>query len=84
MVFPVMFLNEKLLLIVTLVSNLPLIIVGLGAILLLVFILLLVRSHRQRKNPAKGDASYTAVSCKEKEEPQNGTDMHMMPLAGDQ
>ncbi|KAG7257449.1 hypothetical protein CRUP_007753 [Coryphaenoides rupestris] len=75
---------DPLLLIVTLVSNLPLIIVGLGAILLLVFILLLVRSHRQRKNPAKGDASYTAVSCKEKEEPQNGTDMHMMPLAGDQ
>uniref|UniRef100_A0A673AXN7 Scavenger receptor class B, member 2c n=1 Tax=Sphaeramia orbicularis TaxID=375764 RepID=A0A673AXN7_9TELE len=59
-VFPVMFLNEsvviddasaarvqKLLLIVTLVSNFPLIIVALGAIMLAVFLVLLVRARRQ-------------------------------------
>uniref|UniRef100_A0A673AVC4 Scavenger receptor class B, member 2a n=1 Tax=Sphaeramia orbicularis TaxID=375764 RepID=A0A673AVC4_9TELE len=60
-VFPVMFLNEsvviddasaarvqKLLLIVTLVSNFPLIIVALGAIMLAVFLVLLVRARRQQ------------------------------------
>ncbi|CAB1318230.1 unnamed protein product, partial [Coregonus sp. 'balchen'] len=59
-IFPVMFINEtvviddtsaaklqKLLLMVTLVSNFPLIIVGLGAILLLVFICLVVRECKQ-------------------------------------
>uniref|UniRef100_A0A667WQ56 Scavenger receptor class B, member 2c n=1 Tax=Myripristis murdjan TaxID=586833 RepID=A0A667WQ56_9TELE len=62
-IFPVMFLNEsvviddasvarlnKLLLIVTLVSNFPLIIVGLGAIMLIVFIILLVRARKQKVN----------------------------------
>lgn len=98
-IFPVMFLNEsvviddvsaarvhKLLLIVTLVSNFPLIIVGLGAIMLLVFIILLVRARKQ-KNEVKRtvftkplyatsneeDTSYSPVSDKEKEDPQNGT-----------
>ncbi|XP_062291265.1 lysosome membrane protein 2-like [Scomber scombrus] len=99
MIFPVMFLNEsvviddasaarvqKLLLIVTLVSNFPLIIVGLGAILLLVLIILLVRARNQQNEVKRivftkpvyttttaDDTSYSAVSDKEKEDPQNGT-----------
>ncbi|KAK0141327.1 Lysosome membrane protein 2 [Merluccius polli] len=117
-IFPVMFLNEsveiddasverlkKLLLIVSLVSNFPLLILGLGAILLIIFIVLLVRTHRQQKKEvegiaftkplytasttpdqftpqttAKDDTPFTAVSQEEKEEekedPQNGTEMH--------
>ncbi|XP_034080005.1 lysosome membrane protein 2-like isoform X1 [Gymnodraco acuticeps] len=98
-IFPVMFINEtvviddasaarvhKLLLIVTLVSNFPLLIVGLGAIMLAIFIILLYRAHKQ-KNEVKRtvftkplyatsneeDTSYSAVSDKEKEDPQNGT-----------
>ncbi|XP_034751594.1 lysosome membrane protein 2 isoform X2 [Etheostoma cragini] len=84
-IFPVMFLNEsvviddasaarvnKLLLIVTLVSNFPLIIVGLGAILLVVLIILLVRARKQ-KTSTEEDTSYSPVSDKEKEDPQNGT-----------
>ncbi|XP_060916759.1 lysosome membrane protein 2-like isoform X1 [Labrus mixtus] len=98
-IFPVMFLNEsvviddasaarvhKLLLIVTLVSNFPLIIVGLGAIMLAIFILLLYRA-RQQKNEAKrvvftkalyatateDETSYSPVSDKEKDDSQNGT-----------
>ncbi|KAM6976000.1 lysosome membrane protein 2-like [Tautogolabrus adspersus] len=98
-IFPVMFLNEsvviddasaarvhKLLLIVTLVSNFPLIIVGLGAIMLAVFILLLYRA-RQQKNEVKrvvftkplyatsteDETSYSPVSDKEKDDSQNGT-----------
>ncbi|XP_044030622.1 lysosome membrane protein 2 isoform X3 [Siniperca chuatsi] len=64
-IFPVMFLNEsvviddasaarvhKLLLIVTVVSNFPLIIVGLGGIMLLVLIILLVQARKQ-KNEVK-------------------------------
>ncbi|XP_034751593.1 lysosome membrane protein 2 isoform X1 [Etheostoma cragini] len=98
-IFPVMFLNEsvviddasaarvnKLLLIVTLVSNFPLIIVGLGAILLVVLIILLVRARKQKKEvkptvftkalyatSTEEDTSYSPVSDKEKEDPQNGT-----------
>ncbi|XP_032395478.1 lysosome membrane protein 2 isoform X2 [Etheostoma spectabile] len=84
-IFPVMFLNEsvviddasaarvhKLLLIVTLVSNFPLIIVGLGAILLVALIILLVRARKQ-KTSTEEDTSYSPVSDKEKEDPQNGT-----------
>ncbi|KAK5879060.1 hypothetical protein CesoFtcFv8_024405 [Champsocephalus esox] len=98
-IFPVMFINEtvviddasaarvhKLLLIVTLVSNFPLLIVGLGAIMLAIFIILLYRARKQ-KNEVKRtvftkplyatsneeDTSYSAVSDKEKEDPQNGT-----------
>ncbi|XP_028457860.1 lysosome membrane protein 2 isoform X2 [Perca flavescens] len=84
-IFPVMFLNEsvviddasaarvhKLLLIVTVVSNFPLIIVGLGAILLAVLIFLLVRARKQ-KTSTEEDTSYSPVSDKEKEDPQNGT-----------
>ncbi|XP_039635772.1 lysosome membrane protein 2-like isoform X3 [Perca fluviatilis] len=90
-IFPVMFLNEsvviddasaarvhKLLLIVTLVSNFPLIIVGLGAILLAVLIILLVRARKQ-KTSTEEDTSYSRVSDKEKEDPQNGTYIGLSP-----
>lgn len=92
-VFPVMFLNEsvtiddasaakvhKLLLIVTLVSNFPLIIVGLGAIMLAVFIVLLYRA-RQEKASTEDDTSYSPVSDKEKDDPQNGTYIGLSPKA---
>uniref|UniRef100_A0A3B4ZUS7 Scavenger receptor class B member 2 n=1 Tax=Stegastes partitus TaxID=144197 RepID=A0A3B4ZUS7_9TELE len=90
-IFPVMFLNEsvviddasaarvqKLLLIVTLVSNFPLIIVGLGGIMLVVFIILLVRA-RQQKTAAEDDTSYSPVKDKEKDDPQNGTYIGLTP-----
>uniref|UniRef100_A0A3Q2ST58 Scavenger receptor class B, member 2a n=1 Tax=Fundulus heteroclitus TaxID=8078 RepID=A0A3Q2ST58_FUNHE len=90
-IFPIMFVNETatidddsasqmrtLLLIVTLVSNFPLLIVGLGIILLLVLVVLFCR-NRQKKNEvkridfteafhsfttAKDDTAYTQVSDK--------------------
>ncbi|KAF7661125.1 hypothetical protein LDENG_00268590 [Lucifuga dentata] len=106
-IFPVMFLNEsvvidevsaarvhKLLLIVTLVSNFPLIIVGLGAIMLVVFIILLVRAHKQKNEvkrvvftkplyatTAEEETSYKPVSDKEKDDPQNGTYIGLTPTA---
>nr|XP_046231033.1 lysosome membrane protein 2-like isoform X2 [Scatophagus argus] len=92
-VFPVMFLNEsvviddasaarvqKLLLIVTLVSNFPLIIVALGGILLVVFIILLIRA-RKDKTSTEDDTSYSPVSDKEKEDNQNGTYIGLTPKA---
>lgn len=109
-IIPVMFINEsvviddasaarvhKLLLIVTLVSNFPLIIVALGGIMLCVFIILLVRARKQ-KNEAKhivftkalyattseDETSYTPVSEKEKEDPQNGTYIGLTPKADPQ
>ncbi|XP_036972686.1 lysosome membrane protein 2-like isoform X1 [Acanthopagrus latus] len=109
-VFPVMFLNEsvviddvsvarlqKLLLIAALVSNFPLIIVGLGAIMLAVLIVLLIRD-RKKKNEVKriaftkplyatsneDDTSYSPVSAKEKEDPQNGTYIGLTPKADPQ
>lgn len=95
-IFPVMFLNEsvviddasvarvqKLLLIVKLVSNFPLIIVGLGAIMLLVFIILLVRARKQKAS-AEEETSYSPVSDKEKDDPQNGTYIGMTPKADPQ
>ncbi|XP_029372225.1 lysosome membrane protein 2 isoform X2 [Echeneis naucrates] len=95
-VFPVMFLNEsvviddasaarvqKLLLIVTLVSSFPLIIVGLGLIMLLVFIILLVRDRRQ-KTSGDDNTSYCPVSDKEKDDPQNGTFIGLTPKADPQ
>ncbi|KAL4660455.1 lysosome membrane protein 2-like [Arapaima gigas] len=94
-IFPIMFVNETfvidddsaanmrtMLLIVTLVSNFPLFIVGLGAILLLVFVILICRS-RQKKNAVKriefteafhsfatvkDDTAYTQVSSKPEEQ----------------
>lgn len=109
-IVPVMFLNEsvviddasvarvqKLLLIVKLVSNFPLIIVGLGAIMLLVFIILLVRARKQKNEvkrivftkplyaaSAEEDTSYSPVSDKEKDDPQNGTYIGMTPKADPQ
>ncbi|KAM4527350.1 lysosome membrane protein 2-like isoform 2-T2 [Odontesthes bonariensis] len=90
-VFPVMFLNEsvvideasaarvqKLLLIAGLVSNFPLIIVGLGGIMLIVLIILLVRAHQQ-KTSTEDDTSYSPVSDKEKDDPQNGTYIGLTP-----
>uniref|UniRef100_A0A3B3TQB2 Scavenger receptor class B, member 2a n=1 Tax=Poecilia latipinna TaxID=48699 RepID=A0A3B3TQB2_9TELE len=74
-IFPIMFVNETatiddnsasqmrtLLLIVTLVSNFPLLIVGLGIILLLVLVVVFCR-NRQKKT-AKDDTAYTQVSDK--------------------
>lgn len=104
-IVPVMFINEsvviddvsaakvqKLLLITTLVSNFPLIIVGLGGIMLVVFIILLVRARKQ-KNEVKrivftkplyaasteDDTSYSPVSDKEKADLQNGTYVGLTP-----
>ncbi|XP_028317839.1 lysosome membrane protein 2-like [Gouania willdenowi] len=84
-IFPVMFINEsvviddasaarvhKLLTIVTLGSNFPLIIVGLGGIMLLIVIILLARDRKQ-KAAAEDDTSYSPVNLKEKEDSQNGT-----------
>ena len=33
---------------------------------------------------AKDDSPYTAVCQKEKEDPQNGTDMHLSPMTSEQ
>ncbi|KAG7250870.1 hypothetical protein CRUP_032215, partial [Coryphaenoides rupestris] len=77
-IFPIMFVNETatidddsaaqmrtMLLIVTLVSNFPLLIVAMGLILLLVFVVLFCR-NRQRKT-TKDDTAYTQVSDKPEE-----------------
>ncbi|KAL6096736.1 cd36 [Pungitius sinensis] len=90
-IFPIMFINEsvviddvsaarvhKLLLIVTVVSNFPLLIVGLGGITLLVFILLLFRARKQ-KTSNEEDTSYSPVSDKEKDDPKNGTYISLTP-----
>ncbi|XP_060937451.1 lysosome membrane protein 2-like isoform X2 [Limanda limanda] len=84
-IFPVMFLNEsvvideasaarvhKLLTIVNVVSNFPLMIVGLGVIMFLVLVVLLVIDRRQ-KTSAEEDTSYSPVNDKEKDDSQNGT-----------
>ncbi|KAL4617317.1 lysosome membrane protein 2-like [Arapaima gigas] len=77
-IFPVMFLNEsvviddasaakvkKLLLVSTLVSNFPLLIIGLGVVMLVIFIVLIVRA--QKKTIAKDDTAYTPVSYKQED-----------------
>ncbi|XP_005798696.1 lysosome membrane protein 2 isoform X1 [Xiphophorus maculatus] len=97
-VFPVMFLNEsvviddasaakvnKLLMIVKVGSNFPLIIVGLSGIMLIVFIILLIRAHQQKKRvkrivftkaayatATEEDISYSPANTKEKDDGQNG------------
>ncbi|XP_061589663.1 lysosome membrane protein 2-like isoform X2 [Cololabis saira] len=89
-IFPVMFLNEsvviddvsaakvhKLLMISTMVSNFPLMIVGLGGILLVVLIILLVRARKQ-KTSHEDDTSYSPVNDNEKDD-QNGTFIGMTP-----
>ncbi|XP_020325773.2 lysosome membrane protein 2 [Oncorhynchus kisutch] len=91
-IFPVMFINEtvviddtsaaklqKLLLMVTLVSNFPLIIVGLGVLLLLVFICLIV-CERKLKMTTKEDTSYSPVSNKEGDEKNVSTYIGMTPI----
>lgn len=92
-VFPVMFINEsvviddesaarlrKLLLISTMVSNFPLIIVGLGGIMLIVLVILLAKARKQ-KSSAEDDTAYSPVNDKEKEDPQNGTYIGLTPKA---
>ncbi|XP_047227652.1 lysosome membrane protein 2-like isoform X2 [Girardinichthys multiradiatus] len=89
-VFPVMFLNEsvviddasaarvhKLLMIVNVVSNFPLIIVGLGGIMLIVFIILLIRAHQQ-KTSTEDSSLYTPVNVTEKDDGQNGNYIGLM------
>ncbi|XP_057674798.1 lysosome membrane protein 2-like [Corythoichthys intestinalis] len=84
-IFPVMFLNEsvvmdetsaarvhKLLTIVSVVSNFPLIFVALGGIMLVVLIVLLIRERKQKAS-TEDNTSYSPVNEKEKEDPQNGT-----------
>uniref|UniRef100_A0A1A8E732 Scavenger receptor class B, member 2 n=1 Tax=Nothobranchius kadleci TaxID=1051664 RepID=A0A1A8E732_NOTKA len=104
-IFPVMFLNEsveiddasamrvqKLLLITKLVSNFPLFIVGLGGIMLMIFIVLLFRAHKQKKEvkrieftkpycatSTEEDSSYSPVSQKDKDDPQNGNCIGLTP-----
>lgn len=91
-IFPVMFINEtvviddtsvvrlqKLLLMVTLVSNFPLILVGLGGIMLLVFILLLVRAHKQKKT-TNDETSYSPVNKEMDSMDQNGTFVGLTPI----
>ncbi|MEQ2257653.1 hypothetical protein ILYODFUR_036957 [Ilyodon furcidens] len=71
--------------IVNVVSNFPLIIVGLGGIMLIVFIILLIRAHQQKKEVKRNvftkaayatsteDSSlYTPVNVTEKDDGQNG------------
>ncbi|XP_033871031.3 lysosome membrane protein 2-like [Acipenser ruthenus] len=89
-VFPVMFINESfviddtsakrvrtLLLISTIVTNFPLIIVGLGALLLGVLIILLCRSRMQKKPTAKEDTAYTQVSDKPEESCENNSNIQL-------
>lgn len=91
-IFPVMFINEtvviddasvvrlqKLLLMVTLVSNFPLILVALGGIMLLVFILLLVRAHKQKKT-TKEETSYSPVNKEMDSMDKNGTFVGLTPI----
>uniref|UniRef100_G3PKW9 Scavenger receptor class B, member 2a n=1 Tax=Gasterosteus aculeatus aculeatus TaxID=481459 RepID=G3PKW9_GASAC len=95
-IFPIMFVNETatidddsasqmrtMLLIVTLVSNFPLLIVGMGIILLLVLVVLFCR-NRQKKT-VKDDTAYTQVSDKPDEpsanQPtRNGSYIAMSPV----
>ncbi|XP_051962242.1 lysosome membrane protein 2-like [Xyrauchen texanus] len=92
-IFPILFLNESvviddvsagriqnLLLIVTLVSHFPLILVSLGVILLFVTIILIVR-YCQNKPSVEKDTSYTPVSAKSDEpDEKNGTCIGLTPV----
>ncbi|KAJ8286655.1 hypothetical protein GJAV_G00041630 [Gymnothorax javanicus] len=96
-VFPVLFINESvvindesaakmktLLLVTMLVSNFPLLIVGLGAILLIVFISLIVWS-RKKKTTAKEETNYKPVRGKPDEDilDKNGSYIGMSPVEGE-
>ncbi|XP_078478298.1 lysosome membrane protein 2-like [Lampetra planeri] len=92
-IFPVMFINEsvviddasaarvqKLLLISNLVPNFPLIFVGLGAIMLCVLIILLIRDRRQKTSAE--DTRLTLQSATRKRKiPTNGGYIGMTPKA---
>lgn len=92
-IFPVMFLNEsvviddasaarlhKLLSIASIVSNFPFILVALGVILLLISFLLYIRS-RQKKTTAKSETAYSPV-CAKADDPgeKNGTYVGLSPV----
>uniref|UniRef100_A0A8C1Y2N6 Lysosome membrane protein 2-like n=1 Tax=Cyprinus carpio TaxID=7962 RepID=A0A8C1Y2N6_CYPCA len=99
-IFPILFLNEsvviddasaariqKLLLIVTLVSHFPLVIMALGVILLLVCIILVIRFYQNkviqppRTPSAKKDTSYAPVSAKaDDQDEKNGTYIGLTPV----
>ncbi|XP_061783429.1 lysosome membrane protein 2 isoform X1 [Nerophis lumbriciformis] len=83
---------HKLLMISTLVSNFPLIFVAMGGIMLLILIVLLMRARKQKSQAkriafskpiyaasADENTSYSPVSEKEKEDPQNGTYIGLTP-----
>lgn len=108
-IFPIIFLNEsvvidnasaeriqKLLLVVTLVSHFPLILVALGVILLIVAVILAVRYYQNKTEvkrfdfaeafhctapSAKKDTSYAPVSAKvDDQDEKNGTYIGMTPV----
>lgn len=96
-VFPVLFINESvvindesaakmrtLLLVSMLVSNFPLLIIGLGTILLIVFIGLIVWS-RKKKTTAKEETNYKPVRGKPDEDilDKNGSYIGMSPVEGE-
>ncbi|XP_039606711.1 lysosome membrane protein 2a [Polypterus senegalus] len=79
-IFPIMFINESviiddksaqnirtLLLIATIVTNFPLIIVGLGVLMLCILIILLLRARQQKKATTRDDMVYTQVAEKQEE-----------------
>ncbi|XP_056586962.1 lysosome membrane protein 2 [Triplophysa dalaica] len=93
-IFPIAFMNEsvliddvsaariqKLLLIVTLVSYFPLLLVALGVLLLLITIVLLVRFRQNESKSVKKNTSYTPVSGKTDDpEEKNGTYIGLTPV----
>ncbi|XP_076842494.1 lysosome membrane protein 2 [Brachyhypopomus gauderio] len=92
-IFPVMFLNEsvviddasaeklhKLLTIVSLVSNFPFVLVALGVLLFIISILLLIRSH-QRNTSMIAETTYSPTNTKEDDpNERNGTYVGLVPV----
>lgn len=92
-IFPIMFLNEsvviddasaarlhKLLFIASAVSNFPFILIALGVILLIISILLIIRA-RQKKTTAKSETAYSPVSAKADDPGEkNGTYVGLSPI----
>ncbi|XP_072518509.1 lysosome membrane protein 2 isoform X2 [Salminus brasiliensis] len=92
-VFPIMFLNEsvviddasaarlhKLLSITLIVAKFPFILIALGVILLVISVLLIIRSH-QRKTTAKSETAYSPVSAKVDDPAEkNGTYVGLTPI----
>ncbi|KAG9354110.1 hypothetical protein JZ751_012234 [Albula glossodonta] len=77
---------NKLLLMVMLVSNFPLLLIGLGAILLIALIILIYKAQ-QKKSTAKEDTDYTQVKDKPEEEysvdHKNGSYIAMSQVEGE-